>query len=591
MTQLPIQFTSSPSLLVGRIDALPELQEPIYAIDTEHRGLGRDAVLCGIAVAGGHEEWYLPTGHAEGQNHSLEMTQRWAQEQLAGKHLIFREAKNDIEVLRRAGIDIEAFGCIPHEVQHAAALLDDSRRKFTLEALMQDKLKRGKVPIDYPIETTWEQPATRVAPYARGDARGTYDLHIAYASDIEKEGMTELLELEDGLIYCVLSMQNEMCYLDVPKLDCWIREVTQEYSLRIMELYRRTGLRINPNSPQDVAKLFKHMGMKFFETADGNPSFGDPFLQRHIDVPEVRCIIEGRDLSSLLSKYLIKYQKALLPGGKLPYLLHQLRADDYGTITGRFASSKINIQQVFKPDKQEVTSPVTKPWIVRELFVEFEDRGHFIMRFTVHDEVNGGLNGKWLHSDASQIEYRLFAHFSCVPKPHTMRLINAYRDNPLLSYHKWVHKELLKERMIYSHAKNFNFMKLYGGGVEKVMAMCGCERPEAEKLDNLYNCEVPEASRLLWFCNNLAEERGYIKTILNRRRRYYPGDRFYSALNSVLQGSAADLMKLKLRRLYDERRNIKTLKDAEECYAIQEFELRVPIIWELALGENWKETC
>ena len=589
--QLPISFYPPLSTYAGRIDALPELPEPIYGIDTEHRGLGRDALLSGIAIAGCHEEWYLPTGHAEGPNHQLETVRRWAHEHLAGKHLIFREAKNDIEVLRRSGIDVEVLGCVPHEIQHAAALLDDSRRKFTLEALMQDRLKRGKVPIDYPIETTWEQPAVRVAPYARGDARGTYDLHLAYAADIEKEGMTELLELEDGLIYCVLGMQNEMCYLDVPKLDRWIGEVRQEHAMRVMELYRRTGLRINPDSPQDVAKLFKYMGMKFFETADGNPSFGDPFLQRHIDVPEVRCIVEGRDLSSLLSKYLLKYRNALLPGGKLPYLLHQLRADDYGTITGRFASSKINIQQVFKPDKQAVTSPVTMPWIVRELFIESEDRGHLIMRFTVHDEVNGGLHGKWLHSDASQIEYRLFAHFSCVPKPHTMRLIDAYHDNPTLSYHKWVHKELLKERMIYSHAKNFNFMKLYGGGVEKVMAMCSCDRPEAEKLSKLYDREVPEASRLLWFCNDLAEQRGYIKTILNRRRRYHPGDRYYSALNSVLQGSAADLMKLKLRRLYDERRNIKTMKDAEECYAIQEFDLRVPITWELALGNNWKETC
>jgi DNA polymerase I-like protein with 3'-5' exonuclease and polymerase domains len=580
---------------MSTLDAFPNLEghRGTIAFDVEHLGLGREAKPIGIAIATGDSSWYLPWGHIEGHQHTQEGVVSWCKDNLAGADVAFRNAKNDIEQVRKIGLDLEAIGIIPHEIQHAAALLDEHRRKFTLDALAQDRLGMRKMnltwkgrdvpPAEIPLLPSWA-----VAHYAKMDARLTWLLDENYRNDIEKEELGDVLELEDSLLWCVLDMERQMVPIDVPKLDRWILELQEEWSHRVMEIYRKTGLRVNPDSPDDVAKLFNYMGLGFSRTMEGNPSFTGDFLKSLDDIPLVQLIIEARDMSSLRSKYLLKYRAALV-NGMLPYQLHQLRADDGGTITGRFASSKVNIQQVFKPNKQILASPCTAKWLIRELFIPGQGSS-YLQRFTVHDEVNGDLNGKWFHADASQIEYRLFAHFSCVPRPYSHRIIDAYNRDPNLSYHKWVHKEVLKGALIYDHAKNFNFMKLYGGGVDRAAEMLGTNdfKGVQEKLD-IYDRELPEAKRLLYFVSELVERRGYCKTILGRRRRYAKGDRFYSGLNSVLQGSAADLMKLKLRRLYRERKNLDMLKKLEECFAVQEFPLRVPITWELSTGKNWRE--
>jgi DNA polymerase-1 len=579
-------------------DSLPNLENvSTIALDTEHKGLGPDATLVGVSLATCDAEWYLPCAHPSGRQHAPETLRAYLHDALTYKRVIFRAAKNDLNVLKRWGLDLEELGVEPHEVQHAAALLDEHRRHFSLDELARDKLGQGKiVPLYYGKEVPAYEiphlPAHAAAPYARRDARITYDLHQAYEKDIVKDGLDKVLDLEDKLIYCTLAMENARVKLDKLKLERWIGEVHNAYAERILEVHRRTGLRVNPNSANDVAKLFKYLGEGWHKTPKGKPSFTDDYLHKFDDVPEIRMVSEARDLDSLLTKYLVKYHQAS-PGGFLAYQLHQLRAEEeganFGTITGRYASSKVNIQQVFKPDKQVVQSPVTAPWIIRELFIPGSDNG-WLMRFTVHDEVNGDFDGRWFHSDASQIEYRLFAHFSCVPHKST-RLIDAYNKNPKMSYHKFVHEEILKKCMIYSHAKNFNFMKLYGGGLDKAAFMLGTDDLDhVQELLDQYDAALPEAKDLLQYCSRLAERRSFVRTILGRRRRYLPGDRFYSALNSVLQGSAADLMKLKLLRLYNERNNVKTFKDVVECHAVQEFPLRVPITWECSLGSNWKET-
>lgn len=597
MTMQQLKFhLSGESEQLATLDRFPVLEPGEFiALDTEHRGLGPGSPVVGVSLATAGAEWYLPCGHPEGRQYQPEQIRDFLNDNLAGREVFLRAAKNDIERLREFGVDLEAIGVIPHEIQHAAALLDDSRRKFDLDTLALDRLGKNKViPLlsgrVIPRAEIPDVPAHTAAPYAKGDARLTYDLATVYDGDIAEQDLRRVVDLEDSLIYCVLAMERAKVKIDVPKLERWINEVREAHSARVLEIYRRTGLRINPDSAHDMAKLFKYLNIGYSRGRNGIPLFPEVYLKQYDEVKEVQCCIDCRDLSSLLSKYLVKYLNALTPDGYLPYQLHQLRADDYGTITGRFASSKVNIQQVYKPSKQKVQSPVTAPWLVRELFIA---GGHedFLMRFTVHDEVNGDLMGRWFHADASQIEYRLFAHFSSIPRPYSKRLIEAYAKDPNISFHKYVHKELLKECMIYDHAKNFNFMKLYGGGVDKAAAMLGTDDIDyVQTLMDQYDAKVPEAKRLLYYVSELAEKRGYVRTILGRRRRYHAGDRFYSGLNSVLQGSAADLMKLKLLRLYNERKNLKTFKDLEECFAVQEFKLRVPITWECSVGDNWKET-
>lgn len=557
-------------------DVLPDVMpEDRLAVDVETNGLDvyGDSMPVGISVADSEREFYFPFGHAEGRQHNPTVVRYWAQEMLAGKEIIFRNAKFDLEMLRKWGLNLEALGCQPREVQHAAALLDDRRRKFDLESLAKDRLGQGKLP---QLTELWRQPAHMVTLYARRDARLTYDLDKSYAEPIKAENLERVLNLENSLVYATLSMEREGAWLDIPKLERWIKEVEGARIERLLEIHRCTGLQINPDSGHDMAKLFNHLGLV------SKAGFDESVLKSCSSV-EVKLALEARQLGSLLSKYLIKYRDAA-PNGLLRYQLHQLRADEGGTITGRYASSKVNIQQVMKPDKQ---APVTKPWIIRELFVP----------------APGAY--KWLSADASQIEFRLMCHYA-----NAERLIQAYKTDANTDFHQLVTDVVLHNCMPRVLAKNVNFCKVYGGGARKVALMTGKSLEEAEEMVGTYDRLFPEAKRLLNRATRTAEQRGYVKTYIGRRRRYLPGDRYYSALNSVLQGTAADLMKMAIKVLYDERRttgymqrltchdetdgdslNDKTLGLVNELINEQRLALRVPITWQSGEGANWKEAA
>lgn len=586
-----------------RLDQLPsQLPDPCVAIDVETDGLGPTSLPVGVSLATSTDEWYFPFGHTGGgAQHEEGLIRLWLANHLEGKDVIFKEAKRDLRWLKRWGLDLELLGVRPHDVQHQAALLDDHRRVFTLEALAQDRLGRGKVPLD--ARYFHELPADQAAVYARQDARLTHDLAASYDQDIAAEDLTRVLALEDQLIYCVMSMEDAGAPLDVKKLARWDAEILEAYLARVLELCRRVNFRVNPNSGLDLKKLFKHLGLAVPSKYDPEKhevrdSFEEDLLlplaghwegtgktrQFKWDSRDLQLVVEAKQLDSLRSKCTTKFLKAVDGRGVLPYQLHQLRADEGGTIMGRFASSKVNIQQVMKPDKQP---PVTHPWIIRQLFVP--------------------ARGRFLHADASQIEFRMLAHYvSTVLKQD--RLAKAYRDNPQIDFHQLVTDKILRNLMPRVLVKNFNFMKVYGGGVGKVVTMTGLGEAEAEDRNREYDREFPEAKQLMRTVSRVAEERGYVRTFTGRRRRFREGEKFYSALHAVLSGTAADVMKLKLLRVYDERKTLdlllrhtehdelngdagsgKTLKLTRECLAVQELPLRVPITWEAGVGKNWKE--
>lgn len=567
-----------------RPDPLVPLAPGPVGLDTEWNGTdvhGRSLPVGASAADTAGRAFYWPWGHAEGDQHRAEHVRAHLREQLRGRDVALREAKQDLEMLRKWGLDLEALGCRPHEVQHAAALLDDRRRKFTLEDLMQDRLGRGKAECPVPKKDIWQAPPHLVAEYARADARGTLDLHLDYYADIERQGLGPVLELEDSLIWCVMHMEREGMWLDTRKLARWTREVENERVGRLLELHRRTGLRVNPDSGPDMARLWSHLNLPAVS------SFDDEHLAEFLEVPEVKLAADARDLGSLLSKYLVKYAQAMTPEGLLRYRLHQLRADEGGTISGRFASSRVNIQQVMNPKKQAFNSPATKNWIIRELFIPPPGR-------------------LWFKTDAMQIEYRLFVHYS-----KSQRLIEAYKRDPLTNFHKYVGKEILHDAIPYEHTKNVNFAKLYGAGVAKISRMLNQDEEDTRETVRLYDSQFPEAKRLLNEATRAAEHRGFVKTFMGRRSRYQPGDRFYSALNRVLQGTAADLMKLALKVIYDERKTLdlnlrstqhdegngdlspdeKKLKMARELLNEQRLPLRVPILWDSNTGPTWKEAA
>jgi DNA polymerase I len=135
-----------------------------------------------------------------------------------------------------------------------------------------------------------------------------------------------------------------------------------------------------------------------------------------------------------------------------------------------------------------------------------------------------------------------------------------------------------------------------------------CPARLANDIMDEYDDKFPEAKRLLKLASKIAKDRLYVMTLLNRRRRYPDGWALHSALNAVIQGSAADIFKLKLLELYRERKRLGILlrmpvhdefvydvEDEHHARQVHKFlnrqsiQLSVPILWETGLGFNWQE--
>jgi DNA polymerase-1 len=226
-------------------------------------------------------------------------------------------------------------------------------------------------------------------------------------------------------------------------------------------------------------------------------------------------------------------------------------------------------------------------------------------------------------ADAKQIEYRLFGHYANSPA-----INERYRRNPETDFHEIVQEMIRPFRAIdRQDAKNVNFAKLYGSAAAKLSRMLNISVEEAQELINIYDAAIPEARDLMKKAMSLVKARGYVKTILGRKARfkkvkgpawYNPDiiieeyDRIYSALNRAIQGSAADIMKMKLLEVYNNRKlldfhmfftvhddvngdvgSVEAAKKLEELLneQIAELKLRIPILWDVSVGENWAEAA
>lgn len=590
------------------LDGITDIQ-----LDTETTGLKwyeKDRPIgISIRLPGGRTQ-YLPWAH-NGGNLDEVVVKEWARRELRGKHITNINTRFDIHMLREWGVDLEEQGNTVSDVSHYAALLDDHRRKFSLDVLSEAYLQDEKVKL---TSDGKKLDATRMASYHAGEvaAYACKDVELVYQLQekmlplLREQDLMEVVQLESDVIFPVCEMEKNGAPLDVEKLHTWLKESEQEYYRCLYDIVRDVGFQVNPDSPTDMKKLFKAKNItSTAHTASGAQSFTDEVL-KHIDDPTIQLARRAGKLASLRSKYLVSYSNALTSDGKLRYNLHQLRVDDHGTVRGRFSSSDKNIQQVMAVAKQIAASG--DKYIIRELFIP--------------------ESGLYLSADAAQIEYRIFASYAGSPKT-----LKAYAEDPWMSFHKYVW-EIVKQHkpdIAYKALKNLNFAYMYGAGLTKMAVMLefitqadvdelktvfGEKIPYTHpklkstlELKNAYDFMFPEVQPLLRRAAELAKDRGYVHTVLGRRARFERYDRIHSALNAVIQGSAADVNKRKIVELHKARKKIgytprltvhdevcgdaadqESVKLVGELLNSQSFpQIKVPILWEVNSGANWRE--
>ena len=613
-------FDISPPASTWTPPTPPDLSRcPVVAIDVETNGLrwwDTDRPI-GVAVSWeGGKSYYLPFGHLGGGNLDEAVVKRWAQEQLKNKKIINLNTKFDIHMLREWGVDLEAAGNTVSDVAHSAALLDDHRQRFSLDRLSQDYLGQEKVGKDLDATQMDRYHAGQVAPRAEMDVTQVLALRSHFAPLLKKENLERVQRLEDEVIFVVCEMERNGTAINTELLDTWIYESEQAYLRGLWEIYRETNLTLNPSSPTDLVKLFGALKLPISETPDGRPSFTDAVLAEHHH-PLIETLRKTRKLASLRSKYLIKYRESIGSDGILRYALHQCRAQKgplenertAGTVSGRFSSTAIgrkegvNIQQVMSPSRQTATFG-TDQFLIRLLHTP--------------------ASGQWLSADAAQIEYRLFA--AEAKNPHVLR---SYAEDPSLSFHKlvWEQVKVLAPSITYKQQKALNFAKLYGAGLLRLAYLL--ETISAQEMNELratynprrgspvdpklhsaqeamaiYSRVLPEVTPMLKRASLSAESKGYITTLLGRRARL--SSHHYKALNRKIQGSAADIMKMKLVELHRERKqtgftlrftvhdevdgdspDLECQERVKDILNRQSLDLAVPILWEVKSAATW----
>ena len=600
------------------LDGISEIE-----LDCEGSGLRwwDGAYITGLALGlPDGKRYYLPTRHAGG-NLDEGIMQEWARRELRGKVITNANSRYDNHMLYQDWkIDLEAQGCLWGDVQHYAALLNEYRKGFSLEKLGQDFLGEGKVEgLDKTRMPDYH--ASQVAEYAKQDVALVHRLKNKMMPLMADQGLERVRQLECEVIYPVCEMERNAALIDTGALQDAVTRSAYLLQEALFDISRQTGFSMNPDKPADWQKLFDNLGLPVPGYTDkGNPSFADELLAK-VDHDIVKTARRAGKIASIRSKFLLPYTQVMGDSNKLRFALHQLRGDEYGTVRGRFSMAGqdkqvgkfgANLQQVMRVNSQ------------REAFgFHHKDSSHDAEIFLVRSFFISEDGCDYLSADAQSIEYRVAAHFA-----NSDKLIKAYQadyeklqrgeiDGPWVDFHETVagfvrpYKDLSRNII-----KNLNFCKIYGGGKDTVARTLGMERAESDQIVTVYDRMFPEFSALIRKAECIAKNRGYVKTVLGRRARFSGPDvppimrKFcHKALNYVVQGSAADIMKVKLVELHKARhetgfvmrqtvhdevdgdaRSPETAARVREVLNRQSFEgLKVPIVWEVETGRNWAE--
>lgn len=574
-----------------------------------------------VSTLDGQLTRFLPFAFNGGGNLDEATVKRWAQEQLKGKKIHNANTRFDCHMSREWGVDLEAQGCTFTDIQHTAALLDDHRKKFALDVLATDYLPGNQEVLRVDERRHHEYHAGEVAERERYTAQLVGRLHAVMSPMIDAQELRQVQDLEDAVIPVTVEMEKNGARIDMELLERYSQECTREHQRLMGEVSEEAGFAFE-HTAAGWQRLFERYGLP------PSGSYAEDVIEA-IELPIFQKAHKAGQIASLNSKTFAAYKKQIGADGILRYDINQLRGDEGGTVSGRFSIGYVH--QV--PNHDNHVEVFDEKWFPRDLYIPAE--------------------GLYLAADAAQIEYRVFSHFGNNPK-----VIEAYAQDPKMSFHKfiWELMKVHKPDMKYTWQKSLNFMKMYGGGLAKLALMMGFinkqqfaeiqEDPDnsrkwndpllkpAVEIQQIYERLMPEVAPLQARASHLAkskcdkdcqkagkhaaflqslhanyEHRGYVKTLTGRRSRFPNNWKTYRALNRVIQGSAADIMKQKLVELHQTRKetgfllrmtvhdevcgdvpDVEAGRKVDELLNRQSFpQLKVPILWAAKTGRSWAE--
>lgn len=571
------------------------------SFDTETTGIdGNEADLVGMSFSlKPHEGYYVPL--PADRKETLKILEKFRPVfEDDSKKWVGQNLKYDLLVMKWYDVDLKgelfdtmlAHYVIESEGRRNMDLLSAQYLGYVPVSITELIGKKGK-----DQGTMRDVEVEKVKEYAAEDADITLQLKNVFAPILkEKEVEKVFFEVEMPLVKVLRDMEFEGVNIDVGFLKTYSKQLEAEALVAEENVYKQTGVRFNLASPKQLGEvLFDKMKLveNVKKTKGGQYATGeDVLLKLAKDYPVIQEILDFRELTKLRSTYV----------DALPLLINSKTSrvhTSYGqaiAVTGRLSSNNPNLQNI--PIRTARGREIRKAFIPR-------DKDHVIVS-----------------ADYSQIELRIVAAIS--GDPEMIAAFKSGKDIHTATAAKVFNvpeNEVTKE-MRY-RAKSVNFGIIYGQSAFGLAENINVSRTEAKEIIDAYKKEFSHIQQYMNDMISFCQKNGYVQTLLGRKRwlkdinsRNWTVRGFAerNAINSPIQGSAADMIKLAMIKISDELKarklNSKMILQVhdelvfdavrEELPVLKPLILEamsnamplpndVPVVAEIGVGDNWLE--
>ena len=557
--------------IIENIDDL-KLKEKVSAYLEISETNYHNADIYGMSLYDGENAYYVPFEVLKENKNILDE-----------KEIYTYDLKKMIVSLNKYGIDIKnctfdamiAGYILNYNVKDDIAYLANT---FNYDITLFDNFKKEK-----------NMSTEALADLTVKKAKFIYDIKDEFINKMKEEQQLELFSnIEMKLSFVLASMEIEGVRVDTKVLDEMGENINKKLDELTSEIYNYAGEGFNIQSPKQLGEvLFEKLEIPYPKKKKTSYSTAREILDKIVDYhPIVEKIIEHRTLNKIYTTYIVGIKNCVKEDGKLHTIYTQTL-----TRTGRLSSIEPNLQNI--PIRYKEGKEIRKAFIPEE-------------------------NSVFLSSDYSQIELRMFAHMS-----GEQNLIDAFKHHldihtktAMDIYH--VSKDEVTKNM-RRDAKAVNFGIIYGISSFGLAEDLGVDIKTAKKFLDNYLETFPGIKNYMDKVIKDAYETGYVKTIMNRKRKI---DELYNtnhmikvqgermALNTPVQGSSADILKKAMIDIYNEfnRLNLKSkmilqvhdelifnvkndelekVKEIVINFMENAYKLNVPLEVDVEIGKNW----
>ncbi|WP_456417640.1 DNA polymerase I [Thiolapillus sp.] len=581
-------------------------QADLFAFDTETTGLDyMQAELVGLSfcIEPGKAA-YVPVAHSY-PGAPRQLDRDWVLAKIkplledARREKVGQNLKYDMSIVARYGVDLQG---IRFDTMLESYVLDSTATRHDMDSLARKYLNLETVSFTDIAgkgakQLTFDQiDLEQAGPYAAEDADITLRLHQALWPRLQQlDGLRKVYEeIEMPLVPVLSRMERTGVRIDTDLLQQQSRELAEKLHTLEQRAYEIAGHAFNLGSPKQIGHIFfEELGMEVVKkTPKGAPSTSEEVLQILADKGEElpAVILEHRGLAKLKNTYVDKLPEMRDPEtGRVHTSYHQAVA-----ATGRLSSSDPNLQNI--PVRTEEGRRIRKAFIAEPGFV-------------------------MLAADYSQIELRIMAHLS-----GDEGLLRAFSEG--LDIHRATAAEVFgadapeavtdEQRR---RAKAINFGLIYGMSAFGLAKQLGIGRQEAQEYVELYFNRYPGVKEFMDRTREQAHEDGFVETLFGRRlylpeinsrngMRRAAAER--TAINAPMQGTAADIIKRAMIRMdawlqeqrlpvhmvmqvHDElvfevkSEEVQPMREAIRKIMEDAAELKVPLVVDVGVGDNWEE--